>query len=62
MLQEAKRVAATEKTTLRELIEDGLRLSLDARKQDSSFRLRDASFKGNGLHAGVTPGTWEILP
>ena len=61
LLQEAKRVAAAEETTLRELLEDGLRRSLDARKQKSSFRLRDASFKGKGLQPGVTPGTWERI-
>ena len=48
---EAKRVAARDGTTLRTLIEEGLRLALDRRSGKGAFRLRDASFKGGrGLH------------
>jgi hypothetical protein len=61
LLQEAKQVASAEETTLRELIEEGLRRSLDARKQRRPFRLRDASYKGKGLQPGVSLGTWERI-
>jgi hypothetical protein len=61
LLQEAKQVASAEETTLRELVEEGLRRSLDARKQRRPFRLRDASYKGKGLQPGVSPGTWERI-
>lgn len=48
---EAKRVAAREGTTLRSLIEEGLRLALERRSDKRKFRLRDARFTGGrGLH------------
>jgi hypothetical protein len=54
VLQSAKAVAVDEGTTLRALIEEGLRLVLSKRSTRSTpFRLRDASSKGKGLQAGV---------
>ena len=60
LLEEAKRIASRESSTLRELIEEGLRRSLDERKKRKSFRLRRASFRGKGLQAGVSP-EWNQL-
>lgn len=54
LLDEAKRVASRESSTLRELIEEGLRRSLDERKRKKAFRLRQASFRGKGLQPGVS--------
>lgn len=53
LLDEAKVVAFNEKTTLRKLIEDGLRRELAERKHHCKFRLRRASFKGNGVQPGL---------
>ena len=61
LLREAKEVAAREGTTLRELIEAGLRRTIDERRGEPSFRLRRASFKGKGLQAHVPEGDWEAL-
>jgi hypothetical protein len=61
LLSEAKQVASKENATLRDLIEEGLRRSLDDRQRRGTFRLRRASFKGKGLHPGVEPGTWERI-
>ncbi len=61
LLQEAKRVASKEETTLRELIEEGLRRSLEERKHRGEFRLRRVSFKGKGLQPGISPGSWERI-
>ena len=61
LLQEAKRLASKEETTLRQLIEDGLRKTLDERKRRASFRLRNASFKGKGLQQGIASGSWERI-
>ena len=52
LLDEAKRVASLESSTLRELIEEGLRRSLDERRKRKGFRLRRASFRGRGLQPG----------
>jgi len=51
LLDEAKAVAFNEQTTLRKLIEDGLRRELAERKHQ--FRLRRASFKGKGVRPGI---------
>ena len=60
LLKEAKLVASREETTVRELIEEGLRRSLEERRQRGLFRLRRASFKGKGLQPSAS-GTWERL-
>ena len=60
LLDEAKRVAAVESSTLRELIEEGLRRSIDERRKRKGFRLRRASFRGKGLQPGVSP-EWDRL-
>jgi hypothetical protein len=61
LLEEAKRVASNEEITLRELMEEGLPLALADRKQRRKFNLRRASFKGKGLQAGITIGSWERI-
>jgi hypothetical protein len=61
LLEEARRVAAREETTLRELLEEGLRRALNERKERKSFRLRRASFKGRGLRPEVAEGSWQRL-
>jgi Arc/MetJ family transcription regulator len=53
LLQEAKRVAAAEKTTLRALVEQGLRSALEQRRTRGTYRMRDASVGGGGLHPDV---------
>jgi len=60
LLDEAKKVASRESSTLRELMEEGLRRSLDERKKRKSFRLRRASFRGKGLRLGVS-AEWSPL-
>jgi len=47
LLEEAKKLAAERSTTLRQIIEEGLRNVLDQRPK-KPFRLRDASFGGRG--------------
>ncbi len=49
LAQEARQLAARENTTLRELIESGLRAVLRERRKRAAFRLRDVSFGGKGL-------------
>jgi len=61
ILDEAKDIATRERTTVRALVEEGLRRVLDERKRGSSFRLRKATFKGEGLQAEVTGASWERI-
>lgn len=61
LLEEAKRVAARDGTTLRALIEAGLRAVLKERRPRSRFRLRDASFRGTGLSEGFEAADWERI-
>lgn len=57
LLQAAKALAVRERTTLRALVEEGLR-SVLARKKQGQFRLRDGTFKGKGLHADAAGRGW----
>jgi len=61
LLAEARRAADREGTTLRALVEAGLRRVLAERRPKAApFRLRDASFRGEGLQPGVS-GDWDAL-
>lgn len=61
LAEEARAVARREKTTLRALIETGLRQVLRERRRRSSFRLRDASFRGRGLQPEFREGVWQRI-
>ena len=61
LLEEAKSVARKESTTVRALIEEGLREALKKRKQRSKFRLQKSTYKGNGLQPGLVEGSWERI-
>lgn len=61
LLDEARRIAERERTTVRALIEAGLRRVLAERRQRRRFHLRRASFKGKGLQPHVAGGSWERL-
>lgn len=50
LLNEARKIAARDRTTLRELVEQGLRKVVAERKtRDRPFRLRKVTFGGEGL-------------
>lgn len=61
LLREAKRVALRERTTIRALIERGLRAVIHDRRPAGRFTLRKASFKGDGLVAGTSLRDWETI-
>lgn len=61
LLREAKRVALRERTTVRALIERGLRGVLSSRRPAGTFVLRDASVGGDGLTAGRSLGDWDTI-
>lgn len=61
LLKEAKLAARTEGTTVRALVERGLRLVLSQRRLTRSFELQNASVGGNGLHPSATGRSWDDL-
>ncbi len=61
LLREARKVAAREHTTLRALVEQGLRRVVAERTRKSKFRLRKASFKGRGLRPELAEAGWDRL-
>jgi hypothetical protein len=63
LLAEAKALALRQRTTLRALIEEGLRHVLESTRTSEPFKLRDARFKGE---SGLTPefeakGGWSKI-
>jgi hypothetical protein len=63
LLSEAKEVAARDGTTLRALVESGLRTVIDRRRRgrDERFRLRDASVDGRGLQPEFRAADWDRI-
>jgi hypothetical protein len=61
LLRDAKRVALTERTTVRALIEQGLRLVVRDRLRRGGFSLRKASFAGDGLRSGQSLQDWSAI-
>ena len=62
IMDKAREVAAREGVTVRSLVEEGLREVLARRgERRARFRLRDASFKGKGVQAGVDLNDWSAI-
>jgi hypothetical protein len=61
LLAEARRLAKREGTTLKALIEQGLRRTLDDRKARRPFTLQDASVDGQGLAPDLAEAGWDAL-
>ncbi|NJD18909.1 MAG: DUF2191 domain-containing protein [Gemmatimonadetes bacterium] len=61
LLDAAKATAARRGTTLRTLLEEGLRRVLDDGAAGERFTLPDASVTGRGLSPGIEEGSWEAV-
>ncbi len=61
ILDDARKVAAREKTTVRALIEAGLRREIQERRRAGRFRLRRASFSGHGLRPELAGAAWDQI-
>lgn len=59
LLREAREVARRERTTVKELIETGLRTVVEQRSRESRFVLADASVDGRGLQPGFRGASWD---
>jgi hypothetical protein len=61
LLREAQELARREGTTLRELIETGLRNAVKQRSSRSHFVLADASVDGRGLQPEFRGASWSRI-
>ena len=62
IFEEAKSIAAREGTTVRALVESGLRLVVAERQSGQKpFKLRDASFDGEGLDPEIGNASWDRI-
>jgi len=61
LLEAAKRHAQARGTTLKAVVEEGLRAVLGAEEGRGPFELRDASVDGRGLRPDVREGGWDRI-
>jgi len=59
IFEEARKLAAREHTTMKALVEEGLRKVVSERKRKGPFRMRKATFKGRGLQSHFAGASWE---
>ena len=62
LLEEAKAIAAEEGTTVRALVESGLRWRVaEHRSHYGVFKLQDAAFDGEGIAPELRAASWERI-
>jgi hypothetical protein len=61
LLEEARKLAVTEQTTLKALVIEGLRRILTERQKKQSFQLRKATFRGRGLQSQMKGASWKQI-
>jgi hypothetical protein len=61
LMAAARAIAAREGTTVRALVEEGLRMSVEKRRRSKPFKLTDASVGGQGLQAGFSFERWADI-
>ncbi|GAB4483291.1 MAG: hypothetical protein OHK006_03820 [Thermodesulfovibrionales bacterium] len=61
LFKEARKVAKEEHTTMKALIETGLRRIIAEHRKRERFHLRKVSFKGKGLQQEFEGASWEKL-
>lgn len=61
LFQEVRKLAHREGTTLKALVEQGLRRIVSERKRRDGFVLRRATFKGQGVHPDLAGTAWNHI-
>jgi hypothetical protein len=61
LLEEARHIAVREGTTVRALVEEGLRRALDEHERAGVFKLRRVSFRGQGLRPELSDSPWAAI-
>ena len=61
LFEEVRKLAQREHTTMKAIVEDGLRRIVSERQRRSRFRLRKATFRGKGLQPHLSGGSWDQI-
>lgn len=61
LLLEAQRIARAEGTTMKSVLEEGLRAVIARHRRAQSFALRDASVGGQGLRPEIAQADWGTI-
>lgn len=61
LLRDARKIAVREGTTLRALVEQGLRRIVAEKQRRPAFRLRKVTFRGRGLRPELAEAGWERI-
>jgi Arc/MetJ family transcription regulator len=61
LFTEVRKLASREGTTMKAVIQEGIRRILSERKRGSRFHLRKATFKGDGLQPQIAGFPWERI-
>lgn len=61
LLREAKHISMLESTTVRELVQEGLREVIKKHKAGRPFKLHKATFKGKGLQSDFIDAPWDKI-
>jgi hypothetical protein len=61
LLNRARELAAREKTTLKELAEEGLELVLSRRRHGTAARIKPVVVQGQGLSAALKGKSWTEI-
>jgi hypothetical protein len=61
LLLEAQQVARAEGTTLKSVLEEGLRAVIARHRSAQRFELQDASVPGHGLQPGFADADWTSI-
>lgn len=61
LLRQARQLAARDGTTVKALVEQGLKRVIAEHRRPGAFKLRDASFGGGGLRPGIEDLSWDRI-
>ncbi len=61
LYKEMRKLAQREQRTIKAIVEESLRRTLSERQRGRRFRLRKATFKGNGLQPHLAGASWDQI-
>lgn len=61
LLKQVRSLAVKEHTTVRALVEEGLRRITVERQHTKPFKLRKVAFRGKGLQPGMAGASWQQI-